>query len=459
MEQDQASKKWDEVLKQLWRQSRFASYFYQAVTLAEEQSIPTIALGLFSRRFTLFYNPGFVEEMGRDELIGLLIHEMLHVALNHDHRSGFGKDPYLQNLAQDMVINSYLKEHAKDFFSRTGAAAPPPLKLPPGLPVIPKTFDGRRGGAAIIDVTWEELYQWLKEHADETISEEHEAAHDLEGLPSVEDWSGSGEEDGLSGEDKGLAFTDGKGKSLPTGIHLTADVRASDQADSGIRRILSFIQKGGECAGERAFHDVMGLIQGPERPEKVNWKALIRTIVDRSTPTMYWDHSYARLNRRFFDAGIYAPGRFFKPKPLITVAVDVSGSMASNPRDLELAFGAVEDLSRDYRISLVCIDQDLFVPRRQGGAFARSGGDRPYYYQKGDWRFIRTGGRGATFFAPLFNDYIKNHREMLIVVTDGCIYDIKALQPYYSTLWVVPERAGASFTPPFGRTVAIRGRS
>ncbi len=454
-----ASAKWDQVLEQLWRQSRFTSYFFQTVNLACDDNIPTLALGAFNRRFILFYNSHFVMETHQDHLIGLLIHEMLHVVLNHEHRASPGQDPHLQNLAQDMVINTYLKEHEKTFFSRTGVHAPPLLKLPPGLPMIPKAFARSKGRAAISEVTWEELFFWLKEQSKDSNQDDREAPYADENLPGMEDFqSGDGDSDSAS-EMEGLTFTDGEGQTLPTGVHLYTDSHVNEQADAGARRILHFIQKAGDCQDERAFTDVMGLIRAPRKAEKINWKASIKTIVDRSAPTSHWDYSYARFNRRYFEAGIYAPGRVFRPKPLLTVAVDVSGSMASNPQELELAFGVIEELIADYRVSLLCIDQELFIPKKQGRAFGASKGRRPYYYQKGDWRFIRTGSKGATFFAPLFNDYIKNHQEMLIVLTDGAIYDLKALAPYFRTLWVVSENKSAQFQPPFGKSITIRERS
>ena len=178
-------------------------------------------------------------------------------------------------------------------------------------------------------------------------------------------------------------------------------------------------------------------------------------MADQGLPASRWDYSFSRPNRRFFDAGIYAPGRYLKQKPLITIVVDVSGSMTADPGRLEAAFGAVEDLTRDYRINLLCIDQDLFVPRKSDKVLPVPGYREHYLYQQGDWRHIKTGSRGATFFAPLFNAYLKNHTETLIVITDGEIYDLGTLKPYYPTLWIVSGNKPQFFSPPFGRVMAL----
>jgi hypothetical protein len=156
------------ILESLWKKSRFTSYFYQSVDLVKEESIPTLALGLYSSRLTLFFNQSFISTINADELTGLLIHEMLHVVLNHDHRGFEDGDIFLQNLAQDMVINSYITENRKTFFSRTRQYAHdvPEIILPEGLPVVPEKFFK---DTSINDPVWEEIYRWIKLQSDADI--------------------------------------------------------------------------------------------------------------------------------------------------------------------------------------------------------------------------------------------------------------------------------------------------
>ncbi|MCL2154581.1 MAG: hypothetical protein FWH53_02830, partial [Leptospirales bacterium] len=161
------------ILEELWAKSRFTSYFYQGVDLIEEDSIPTIALGLYSSRLTLFYNQKFISNFTNDEFTGLLVHEMLHILLNHDHRFFEDGDIYLQNLAQDMVINSYILENRKKFFSGRNREIgnreiidKPELIIPRGLPVVPEQFFA---DTTINDPFWEEVYRWLKLQPEEDI--------------------------------------------------------------------------------------------------------------------------------------------------------------------------------------------------------------------------------------------------------------------------------------------------
>jgi len=78
---------WDSILQALWKRSRFTSYFYQSVQFINENNIPTLALTILSSRFVLFYNRDFIDHIDPEELMGLLVHEMLHIIHGHDHRT------------------------------------------------------------------------------------------------------------------------------------------------------------------------------------------------------------------------------------------------------------------------------------------------------------------------------------------------------------------------------------
>lgn len=138
--------------------------------------------------------------------------------------------------------------------------------------------------------------------------------------------------------------------------------------------------------------------------------------------------------------------------------MDVSGSVIMTPGRIEKAFGAIESLLAHYRIHLMCMDEDLFVPRKREGCFVSSDDvSTPYVYQKGDWRHLRTGTSGATFFAPLFNTHMPGHKEPLVVITDGEIFDLDRLAPYTPTLWAVLDNLPVPFKPPFGEVGVIGG--
>jgi hypothetical protein len=50
---------------------------------------------------------------------------------------------------------------------------------------------------------------------------------------------------------------------------------------------------------------------------------------------------------------------------------------------------------------------------------------------------------------------MKRHREALIVITDGQIYDLPMLTPYPRTLWLLPGSPDGTFHPPFGNVIHL----
>jgi len=187
-----------------------------------------------------------------------------------------------------------------------------------------------------------------------------------------------------------------------------------------------------------------------------SWRKQLKSYIDYASHTSEWKYSFGRFNRRYFAGGIYAPGRVFIQKQTITVVVDVSGSMVVKPEGLEAAFGVIEELLGRYTVNLVCVDEGVYVPRKDGDKFVPSGNAKPYRYRAGDWKYLRTEHSGTTFFAPLFNGFMADHRETLVVITDGYIYDLHELKKYSPTLWVITPGRAEPFVPPFGKTVSIR---
>ncbi len=453
--------KLETTLQELWNRSRFASYFYQSVQVIPVTGLSTIALTLSRMRFSLLYNPEFINSLDPEELIGLLIHEMLHVVLNHDHRGFSGEDPALQNLAQDMVINTYIADHTETFFSKKGRGLRDVsrLILPAGLPMIPEAFYLENTIQKKGDTTWEAVFIWMKNRREPAISDsvgiEPERLFGYRMNP-VEFQKHEKDGDSESIEE-GFEVSDSRSKSLPTGIHLVRSNHFQYSADAIKKRIVSFAQRDETCREERFFQKVSGLISTLQKVDLSDWKKMIAAFADHPTHSNEFEYRTGRFNRRYFASGIYAPGRFYKKSKVITVAVDVSGSMVMKPGEIEAAFGVVETLLKKYSVHLLCIDENVFIPHKKEDRFVDSGNHTvPYHYKKGDWRYIKTGSSGTTFFSPLFDRFMKGHHEPLLVITDGFIHDLDRLKPYTLTLWAISENRKEPFEPPFGKVVRIK---
>jgi len=323
------------------------------------------------------------------------------------------------------------------------------------------------------DPSWEELYRWLKEQPDDVKN----GLTDKSTAPTSPDSSTPGPGDETDGETvpsdamefnsqsenkkqdfnmyDGVTFTNGDGEGLPTGMHLFRNHDLMNLLDSKKKSFISFAARDESCTSERVFQDIKGFIDRTRGVDITSWRKEIKSIVDYSSQSDEWIYTYGRFNRRFFSNGIYTPGRIYKNLQHITVVVDVSASMVMNPSDIEAAFGLIEVLLRKYIVHLLCIDEDLFIPEIKEDGFVPGKSKKPYIYRKGDWKYIRTGSSGTTFFTPLFNNFMKKHREMLLVITDGYIYDMDQLHRYHPTLWVISSNRKDPFDPPFGKAVQI----
>lgn len=88
-------------------------------------------------------NPSFVMGLDKNELGGVLAHEMLHLVLVHHERRG-GRDPWVWNIATDMCINNALKADS--------------IRLPSSALYPPSQYDG--------ELWAEALYDWLMKNPD-----------------------------------------------------------------------------------------------------------------------------------------------------------------------------------------------------------------------------------------------------------------------------------------------------
>jgi predicted metal-dependent peptidase len=80
----------------------FGTLLFHAPTILTEQISTACTDGK-----NLYFNPAFIDPLCRQELDGLLLHEVLHAALLHCQRRG-ARDPQLWNWAADIVVNGMI---------------------------------------------------------------------------------------------------------------------------------------------------------------------------------------------------------------------------------------------------------------------------------------------------------------------------------------------------------------
>lgn len=105
---------------------RAASPFFSVLSLFAQfrasDSIPTAA----TDGKTIAYNPAFIQGLPRDQIDGVVLHEVLHAALMHAVRRGT-RDPHRWNIAADVVVNGIIAQQ-KGFTLIPGAIRSPKLE-------------------------------------------------------------------------------------------------------------------------------------------------------------------------------------------------------------------------------------------------------------------------------------------------------------------------------------------
>ena len=257
----------------------------------------------------LYVNPAWVAKLKDDEKLGLLAHEVLHVALGHvwPWRRQW-REPKKWNTAGDYVINAMLK---KDNFV-----------LPAGG-LYDKKYE---------DMSTEEVYDILEK-------EEKKSGKKQE--PTWEDILS-----GMLGEGEGGEGKDGKDKkddrnSIGHGLS-TAEAEKLEQEWK--ERLVEAAQvakmKGKLPAGIERLVDMV-------ITPKVPWYSLLTQYVN---DVLRDDYNELMHDRRFIQQGIYLPDLYSEGADIV-VAVDTSGSIG--PTEIEIFVSEVVGIMRSRNVKSV----------------------------------------------------------------------------------------------------------
>lgn len=215
----------------------------------------------------LYVNPEFLSSLKKDEMQGLLAHEIMHVCLGHiypwrrKHR-----EPIRWNKANDYVINLLLTEAG--------------LKLPKnGL--LDKAYD---------NMSSEQVYSKLPEENDKK-NEKGGGGGDLPWADIIEDTS----------------CTESEGKQLEREwkellVQAATAAKMRGRLPSGINRLID---------------DIVN----PTIP----WASILANFLNE---VLYDDYDLLRSDRRFIQQGIYLPDLYSEGCSVV-IAVDTSGSIGS----------------------------------------------------------------------------------------------------------------------------------
>lgn len=299
---------------------------------------------------SLFYSPAFVESLSEPELIGVLVHEILHCAYLHFARRGH-RDLKQWNVSTDYAIN-------RDVLA-SGFRLPADALHDPA-------FDGL--GA-------EEI------HARLFPPKEKDPARDPAQAGAGDDPGGS---NGQAGGGQASMSDPGRCGGIldaaPAHDPAATQAAAADW-ETAVRQAVAVAKarNAGNVPGELAR-----IVAELDKP-RVDWRETLRRFIDESSRREY---SWNRPNRRYAGSGFILPGTVADGMSRLVVIVDTSGSiddsaLASFAAELESAFqeGAAE------RLSVVYADTRVH---------------RVDEFEAGDVVRIKAKGGGGTDFADAF---------------------------------------------------------
>lgn len=362
----------------------------------EDESIPTAA----TDGKGLIFNPKFAETLDNKQLDGIVIHEILHCALQHVPRMKdlFKVDPVTANIAADIVVNGIIDDNN--------------LQLP----------DGAVRDNKLKHLSVREVYSILKQ----------KQAKDPNYLKNkygcggtnycLQDPSGSGED----GDKDSNTFTDQDGNA----------VEAPDWKDvmNKAATIARMKKAGPVGAGmERLFKELL--------EPTIDWRTILYKYITESR------NDFDGFDRRFMYNNAYLDD-FSGAKVHILVYIDVSGSIDDKiltefMSEIHGAISAVNDVSGQVH----CFDTDLHYVCDIADIAT-------------DFKLI---GGGGTCFECIFK-HIESYKEenlstdasqiLPIILTDGYAY-YENLPPTDPLLWAISPGGVTNETIPFGDVVRI----
>lgn len=310
------------------------------------------------------YNPDFVESMEFDQLLFLLAHEAMHVALAHLPRMK-DRDHKLWNYACDAVINDLLEHEGI------------------GRPIIGGV---RMRGAK--DRTAEEIYEELKQKPPQNRGRKGS--------------SGDGQGGSTQGQGTAAAGTEDLRQEELDKYATSADVsEAVAKAKQELAQAAQGARLSGKLSGsaEKLVSDALST--------KVPW----RTVLERFMTSKADQHrSWNRPNRRYMPS-YYLPRRERLPAMgKLVVGIDVSGSVTED--EIARYLGAVNEIIE------VCPPEEIYV------VYATTCVEHVERYGREDYPIKPEpfGSRGGTDLRCIMR-WMEKERvdaDLAVVFTDGC---------------------------------------
>jgi len=369
------------ISKELMLKEPYYGFFLIMLNKVWRKDLPTAGVSKQNINYQLAINEEFWTGLSDDHKMGLLKHELLHIAFGHLTSFSSFSNKKLANVAMDMEINQYIEDSW----------------LPEGGIRIEDYEDLKLDKRAGCRYYYDQLLR-LQDEKDKNGTTGNDAMDKL--LDNV----ASGDIPDHSTWEEFDDMTDAEKKLIEKQVQKILQ-DAKEQT----------VKKRGTVPGE-----IEGLIVVEEfTAPKFDWKGYLRRFTGVSTK-VFTKKIRRKENRRYEDN----PGLKIKMRQHMLLAIDTSGSVS----DTELA----EFMNEIHHIYKVGVDITVV----QCDTSIKS--IEPY---KGK-NEISVLGRGGTEFDPVLDYYNANLKKYtsLVYFTDGECYT--SVRPRGKVLWVLSERSG-----------------
>lgn len=383
------------------------------VRVSLDGRVPTMGVFASGR---LVVNPAFAERLKENELIFVLAHELLHLALRtHDRARGSHHLEF--NYAHDYIINDILR-------IELGAA-----EIPAGGLDMP--------GAS-------------RKSAEEIVLDMRRNAADMPSKTAVFGGQettigrvfgprgrGAGAEGDERGEAGDVLDTQREKEMFPDDVSAQAEeaARIREAASAGLamaRAVGALRGLRGDAPG--AVSQVVTALRGIYRTP---WEVALQRWMESVAPG---ERTFVRPSRRGADRDdVVLPGRR-REGWMLNVVVDTSGSMAE---EIPRALGAIADFCDAVAVDQVRLLQcDVEVTSDE-------------LLSSTELAEYQVTGYGGSDLTPAMERLAADPQvRAAAIITDGEIEYPKEPMPY-SVLWVLPPGRSAAFEPPYGRVVVM----
>jgi predicted metal-dependent peptidase len=368
------------ISKDLMLKEPYYGFFLIMLNKVWRKDLPTAGVSKQNINYQLAINEEFWTGLSDDHKMGLLKHELLHIAFGHLVSFSSFSNKKLANVAMDMEINQYIEDS--------------------WLP---------EGGIK------------LEDYADLNLDKKAGCRYYYDQLLRLQDEKDKQGTTGNQGMDKLL--DDIASGDIPD--HSTWE-EFDDMTDAEKKLIEKQVQKILQDAKEQTVKkrgnvpgEIEGLIVVEEfTASKFDWKGYIRRFTGVSTK-VFTKKIRRKENRRYEDN----PGLKIKMRQHMLLAIDTSGSVS----DTELA-EFMNEIHHIYKagVDITIVQCDTSIRSIEA------------YKGKND---LKVNGRGGTEFDPVLDYYNANLKKYtsLVYFTDGECYT--SVKPKSKVLWVLSERS------------------